>query len=149
MINDKKQQGGIMFKLLIFLFILAGCGSTNYSELSTDEVFARTTRDRQVSTITEFSIQSVGKGKNSEAGRWYLNSAKNYRSSYSLNVHLSPEVVTKLRAKYNISNINDLKGRMVRVKGIATPKYYCKKLGCPASAISKKNSHVYSNSATH
>ncbi|AZQ84543.1 hypothetical protein EKO29_11255 [Colwellia sp. Arc7-635] len=118
--------------LIILISFTTSCASSiDWKEKTVHDITAKTTRHKHVRAITEFEVKSVGVGSGMESGRWYLNSGSNYRSSHSLNVHLTPEVVAQLSLKYNIKSESELLGKNIRVKGTAIAKAYCVRLGCP------------------
>lgn len=128
--------------LILIIALIAGCTSIDWQEQTVSEITDRTTIKRNVWAITQFEVKSVGVGEGPESGRWYLNSGLNYRSSFSLNLHLTPSVVSQFSEKYNIENVSELIGRQIRVKGKATPKPYCVHFGCP-SRVSPNTPEMY------
>ncbi|WP_085297006.1 hypothetical protein [Cognaticolwellia mytili] len=118
--------------LLILIFFIAGCASPiDWKEKTVHDIISKTTKNKHVRAITQFEVKSVGVASGTESGRWYLNSGLNYRSSFSLNVHLTPKVVSQFSQKYNIKNEAELLGKKIKVKGTALAKTYCVKFGCP------------------
>jgi hypothetical protein len=118
--------------LIILIFFTASCASSiDWKEKTVHDITAKTTRNKHVRAITQFEVKSVGVGSGMESGRWYLSSGLNYRSSYSLNVHLTPKVVSQFLQKYNIKSESELIGKNIRVKGTAIAKAYCVRFGCP------------------
>ncbi len=84
---------------------------------------------------TEFEVKSTGVGVHSQdRGIWFLNSELSYRSSKSLNVRLSTEVVKKFKDQYHIDSVAGLEGKKIKVVGTATPKRFCVRKGCPIGA---------------
>ena len=57
-------------------------------------------------------------------------------------MHLSSQVVAEFKKQYGIEKIDELQSRMIVVKGTATPKNYCVKMGCPIS-IGHKAPELY------
>lgn len=119
--------------LVLLMFLIASCASIDWKKKTVQDITAKTTRNKHVRAITEFEVKSVGVGSGVESGRWYLSSGLNYRSSYSLNVHLHPKVVSQFSQKYNIKNALELIGKKISVKGTAIAKPYCVKFVCPLS----------------
>ena len=128
--------------LVLSVFLIASCTSVVWKEKTVSEITAKTTRNIHSHASTQFEVKSTGIGRREESGRWYLNSGVNYRSSYSLNVHLTPEVAEKFASKYNIKNPSELLGKTIQVKGTAQPMYYCVVSGCP-SRIGQKRPQMY------
>jgi len=128
-----------MIKFLIALsaFAILGCTNISYNEMPVEDIIAKTTKNMHVWVTTEFKVESTGKGIAQDSGKWFLNSGIQYRSSQSLNVHLSAKVVAEFKKQYGIEDIAELQNRTIRVKGTANPKKYCVKMGCPIPLASK------------
>lgn len=113
--------------LVLLALLITSCASIDWQEQTVADITAKTTKNRHVRAITQFEVKSVGL----DSGQWYLNSGLNYRSSFSLNVHLTPYVVSQFSRKYNIKNASELIGKRIKVKGTAIAKPFCVKFGCP------------------
>ncbi|TDF35526.1 hypothetical protein EYS14_19105 [Alteromonadaceae bacterium M269] len=115
-----------------------------WKEKTVSEITAKTSRGIHSHASTQFEVKSTGIGSGAESGRWYLNSGVNYRSSYSLNVHLSPKVAEKFANKYNVKDPSELLGKTIQVKGTAQPTHYCVVPGCPPmSAVGQRRPKMY------
>jgi hypothetical protein len=130
----------ILFVLLA-LFITS-CAVIDWKEQTVQDITDKTNKNRHIRAITQFEVKSVGVGSGLESGQWYLNSALNYRSSYSLNVHLTATVAVQFSQKYNIKNPTELIGKEIKVQGTAIAKPFCVHFGCP-SRISPNTPEMY------
>ena len=115
--------------LVLLMFLIASCASIDWKEKTVQDITAKTTRNNHVRLL--LNLESKVLALLVESARWYLSSGLNYRSSYSLNVHLLPKVVSQFSQKYNLKNALELIGKRIRVKGTAIAKPYCVKFGCP------------------
>ena len=119
--------------VLTALFVL-GCSSVSFKEMAVNDILLKTQRNMHVWASTEFVVKSTGVGIHShDKGIWFLNSAYSYRSSESLNVRLSTQVVEQFKRQYKIDDIAELRGKKIQVVGTATPEKFCLKMGCPKS----------------
>lgn len=130
----------------LFAALLTGCSAPDYQAMSIQEIVETTTvQEKHVWATTEFVIKGTGEGRRGEEGRLYLNSETDYRSSNSLNVHLSRKIVDEFKTRYDLTDVKELEGKKVRVSGLITPKAYCVNKGCPRSAVSPKPDLYYQN----
>lgn len=132
----------IKFIIALSAFAILGCTNVTYNEMPVEDIIAKTTRNMHVWVTTEFKVESTGKGSSQDSGKWFLNSGTQYRSSQSLNVHLSAQVVAELKKQYEIEDVAELQNRTIRVKGTANPKKFCIKMGCPIP-IARKAPRMY------
>jgi len=134
-----------MFKYFvpIVIILLTGCSTIDYKDKSVKQITERSAKKIHSWAITEFKVKSTGTYDPvdpNETGIWILSSESSYRSSKSLNIHLATQIVAQIKEKYGFSKIEDFQGRTIRVKGLATPKFYCKIDTCPR-ASSQNNGH--------
>ena len=126
-----------MSKLLIVLTALSllSCSTASFKEMPVKDIVAKSKKNIHKWASTEFEVKSTGVGVHSQdRGIWFLNSELSYRSSKSLNVRLSTEVVKKFKDQYHIDSVAGLEGKKIKVVGTATPKRFCVRKGCPIGA---------------
>jgi len=134
-----------MFKHLIYIVIilLTACSTIDYKNKSVKQITDKSAKKIHSWAITEFKVKGTSNYdplNPNETGIWILSSEPSYRSSKSLNIHLATQVVSQIKAKYGISKIEEFQGRTIKVKGLATPKFYCKIDTCPNTS-SQGNGH--------
>jgi len=130
----------------LVILLLNGCSAIDYKDKSVKQITDRSAKKIHSWAITKFKVKSTGNYDPvdpNETGIWILSSESSYRSSKSLNVHLATQIVSQLKEKYGFSKIEDLQGRIIKVKGLATPKFYCKIDTCPQTAIQHNGYGMY------
>ena len=121
-----------------FAALISGCASPDYPAMTVQEIVKTATlQEKHVWATTEFVIKGTGEGRRSEEGMWYLNSEQNYRSSKSLNILISRKTVDEFKTLYELSDVTELEGKKVRVRGLITPQKYCVDKGCPRRSVIK------------
>jgi hypothetical protein len=150
-----------MFKFFIpVLLIISSCSTIVYQDKSVKDITELTKRNVHSWALTSFKVKWTSAGeyrktngdlssekgnwfRSEDRGSWYISSSNNYRSANGINVRISQAVVEEFKQHFNLTKIDELNGRHIKVKGLIRPQEYCLHAGCPTLNAVRKQPQMY------